>query len=354
MSLNRSLTRATLLFVGDFSASKVGNRSVAEDLVERLSQVGCQVVTTSGQPGRLRRVADMVFTTWRRRTQVDAASVDVFSGRAFMWAEAAGWLLQAARVPFVLVLHGGALPTFAQRHPRRVKRLLTSADRVVTPSAYLADQMKAYADTCELIPNPVDLARYPFVVREAATPKLVWLRSFHHIYNPTLAPHVVALLAQTFPDVTLTMIGPDRGDGSLAATRQLAQKLGVEERIEFVGPVANAEVPKWLAAGDVLINTTTVDNTPVSVLEAMASGVCVVSTAVGGIPYLLSDRENALLVPSDDATAMAGAVGELLTSPSLAQKLSLQGRALVETFDWGVVMPKWLELFGELVEGTAR
>ena len=354
MAPNRSLAQATLLFVGDFSASKVGNRSVAEDLVERLSQTGCQVLTTSEQPGRLRRVADMVFTTWRRRTQVDAASVDVFSGRGFMWAEATGWLLRRVQVPFVLVLHGGALPTFAQRHPQRVKTLLTSADRVVTPSAYLADQMKIYVSTCELIPNPVDLARYPFVVREAASPKLLWLRSFHHTYNPMLAPRVVALLAETFPEVTLTMIGPDRGDGSLAATQQLAQDLGVAERIEFVGPVANAEVPKWLATGDIMINTTTVDNTPVSVLEAMASGVCVVSTAVGGIPYLLNDRENALLVPSDDAAAMAEAVSGILTNSSLAKKLSLRGRALVETFDWSVVLPKWLELFDKLVEGVAQ
>lgn len=354
MAANHPAGRPTLLFVGDFSASKVGNRSVAEDLVQRLAQTSYRVVTTSGQSWRPRRVADMVFTTWLQRTKVDAASIDVFSGRGFLWAEATSLILRAARVPFVLVLHGGALPTFAQRLPRRVGVLLGSADRVVTPSAYLADQMKAYVSTCQLIPNPVDLARYPFVVRETTNPKLLWLRSFHHIYNPTLAPRVLASLAETFPDITLTMIGPDRGDGSLAATRQLAQELGVAERIDFVGPVANAEVPKWLSSGDILINTTTADNTPVSVLEAMASGICVVSTAVGGIPYLLSDRKNALLVPSNDAVAMTKAVTEILTSPSLAEKLSTRGRALVETFDWSIVLPKWLKLFSELTKEKSQ
>ena len=347
---SRPTRQSTLLFIGDFSASKVGNRSVAEDLVQQLEKASYRVTTTSAQPSRLKRVADMVFTTWLRRTKVDAASIDVFSGRGFLWAEATSRLLQSARVPFVLVLHGGALPTFAKRHPQRVERLLGAANRVVTPSAYLADQMKNYVDACQLIPNPVELERYSFVLREAANPKLLWLRSFHHIYNPTLAPRVLALLTERFPDVTLKMVGPDRGDGSLAATRRLAQDLGVAERIDFVGPVANAEVPQWLAAGDIMINTTTADNTPVSLLEAMASGLCVVSTAVGGIPYLLSDHENALLVPSDDAAAMSKAVTELLTTPSLAKKLSAEGRSLVETFDWSIVLPQWLTLFDELLE----
>src|SRR5207237_3002706 len=106
-------------------------------------------------------------------------------------------------------------------------------------------------------------------------PSLVWLRSFHTIYNPQLAPRTVARLSNDFPNIHLTMVGPDRGDQSLAATRQVATMLGVGNRIDVVGGVPKAEVPNVLSKADIFLNTTNFDNTPVSVLEAMACGLVI-------------------------------------------------------------------------------
>jgi glycosyltransferase involved in cell wall biosynthesis len=103
-------------------------------------------------------------------------------------------------------------------------------------------------------------------------------------------------------------------------------------------------VADWLNHGDVFLNTTNEDNTPVSVLEAMACGLCVVSTEVGGIPHLLAHEVDSLLVPPNDVTAMAAAVRRVLTERGLAEKLSRNGRLKTEQFDWSVVMPQWKEL----------
>jgi glycosyltransferase involved in cell wall biosynthesis len=173
----------------------------------------------------------------------------------------------------------------------------------------------------------------------------VWLRAFHQIYNPSLAIRVVALLADEFPDVRLTMVGPDKGDGSLPAAQQLAEELGVQEKVNFIGGVPKGDVPAWLNKGDIFINTTDVDNTPISVLEAMACGLCVVSTNVGGIPYLLDDQRNALLVPPNDAEMMAAAVRRILLDSSLAKRLSGSARMKTEGFSWSKVLPIWEELF---------
>lgn len=336
------------LFVGDFSASKLGNQSVAEDLVGRLSGREIEVFTTSDKTGKLARVAGLLLDVWRCRKRIDVASIDVFSGNAFLWAELAAGVLQRAEVPFVLVLHGGALPDFAARHPGRVRRLFGAAERVVTPSPYLGEQLREYVGNYQVIPNPIDLSRYAFRHRESVLPKLVWLRSFHRVYNPALAPRVVARLLERFPEVRLSMIGADKGDGSLAETRRVARELGVMERIDFVGGVPKAEVPARLAAGEILLNTPTIDNTPVSVVEALATGLCVVSTAVGGIPYLLRDGVDALLVPSGDDAAMTRAVARILSEPGLAGRLSSEARALAERFDWSHVLPQWEALLTEV------
>ena len=107
-------------------------------------------------------------------------------------------------------------------------------------------------------------------------------------------------------------------------------------RIEwrFPGRVPKAEVPQWLDRGDVFLNTTNVDNTPVSVIEAMACGLPVVSTAVGGVPYLIEHGKDGLLVPPSDARAMADAVRRLLKDPDLAEALARAARLKVEAWDW--------------------
>lgn len=343
-------TRRVLL-VGNFLSASGGSRGVCEDLAIRLATAGWDVIATSSRPARLPRLLDMAHTVWRRRHDYDVAHVDVYSGPAFLWAEVVAWTLRRAGKPYVLTLHGGNLPAFARRWPGRVRRLLASAGAVTAPSPYLLESMRPYRDDLLLVPNPLDLPAYEFRQRRAVRPSLVWLRALHSIYNPTLAPRVVALLARDWPDAHLRMVGPDKGDGSLAAVRRTADELGVAERVELVGQVAKGAVPGWLQKGDVFLNTTNVDNTPVSVLEAMACGLCVVSTRVGGLPYLLADGQDALLVPPDDAEAMAAAVRRLLTEPELAAWLSGNARRKAEQHDWAKLTPRWESL---LVEVASR
>lgn len=345
----RANGQRSILLVGNFLSSTVSTRSVCEDLADRLSAHGWKVLTTSSEANRLQRLMDMMRCAWRRRRDYRLAQVDVFSGSAFLWAEVVCGILTILQKPYVLTLHGGNLPSFAQRWPRRVRRLLEGARVVTTPSRYLRESMRAYRDDLELLPNPIDLSRYDFCLRERPQPHLIWLRAFHQIYNPVLAPRVLAVLAREFRELRLTMIGPDKGDGSLQEARRVAAELGVERRIEFSGGIAKQAVPGWLNRGDLFLNTTNVDNMPVSVLEAMACGLAVVSTNVGGIPYLLHNDADALLVPPGDPDAMSAAVRRILTEPGLAAKLSRNGREQAEQCDWSAILPRWETIFGSLI-----
>lgn len=341
---NTSSGQKTVLIVGNFLSAAGYTRGVCEDLAERLQAAGWSVITTSNKPNRLTRLIDMVTTAWRRRNEYEVAQVDVFSGPAFFWAEAVCWTLRRASKPYILTLHGGNLPQFAHRYPKRVSRLLNSAAAVTTPSRYLLEHMKVYRPDIRLIPNAIDLSRYRFRLRQHAQPRLIWLRAFHSIYNPTLAPRMLAQLVSDFPDIHLIMVGPDKGDGSLQETQRVVGKLGLNSYITFVGGVSKASVPEWLDKGDIFINTTNVDNTPISVLEAMASGLCVVSTNVSGIPYLLEHEKDALLVPPDNAEAMAEAVRRLLKEPGLVNRLSYNALKKVEQFSWTIILPQWESL----------
>ena len=346
--------KPALLLIGNFLSATLGTRGVCEDLAVGLRAAGWSVITTSSCLSRVVRLADFLTTVWRERNRYEIALVDVYSGQAFLWAELVGLALRALRKPYVLTLHGGNLPVFAQRSGGRVKSLLQSASVVTTPSPYLLDQMGNYRSGLVLIPNSLDLTKYQFRHRAHPTVTLVWLRAFHDLYNPSLAVKVIALLASEYPAVKLLMIGPDKEDGSRDRMMSLAQELGVQERVICPGKVPKSETAQWLQQGDIFLNTTRVDNTPVSVLEAMACGLCIVNTNVGGIPYLLKHEHDALLVPDDDAVAMAEAVRRLMTEDGLAARLSYNGRRTVEEFGWSKILPQWEVLFEQVATQARR
>jgi glycosyltransferase involved in cell wall biosynthesis len=179
------------------------------------------------------------------------------------------------------------------------------------------------------------------------------MRAFHRIYQPELAVAALAELVGEFPAVQLTMAGPDKRDGSLARTERAAACRGLSQRVAFRGAVSKRALPALLDSADIFLNTSRVDNTPVSVLEAMAAGLCIVSTNAGGIPYLLRHERDALLTGCEHPGEMAAAVRRVLNEPGLAGRLSLNARRGVEPFDWSEVLPLWERLFLRVAEAKS-
>lgn len=335
--------------VSNFLSSAGTSRGACEELADRLIASGASVITTSNRMGKIARLGDMVSTTWRSRKKYDVAQVDVYSGSAFVWAEAVCRVLRILGKPFVLTLHGGGLPEFGKRNPERVKRLLGAAVTVTAPSRFLYEAMSEYRSDLLLLPNSLDLSLYSPRLRKHVEPTLVWLRSLHEIYNPVLAVRVLALVKQCFPEAKLVMVGPDKGDGSSEAVLKEANRLGITSSVTLQGVVKKSKVPETLNQHDIFINTANIDNTPISVIEAMALGLCVVSTNVGGIPYLLTDNVDSLLTPRDDAQAMADAVMSLLSNQAIAESLSAKAIENVKKFDWEVTLPMWRSVLRDAI-----
>jgi glycosyltransferase involved in cell wall biosynthesis len=342
------ITERSLLFVGNFLDIEIGTRAISEDLSLRLEECGWPVLRTSRRRGKVSRLLDMLWTTWRKRAWFDIAIVDVYSGPAFRFAEVVCGLLRGMKKPYVLILHGGNLPAFSAANAKRMRKLLAGAARVTTPSQYLQERMQPYHADLRQLPNPIAVSDYPYRLRSQLEPRLVWLRAFHETYNPLMAVSAVELLRSEFPGISLMMIGPDKG--LFAVVHEEILKRGLERNIRMSGAIQKDAVASWLKEADIFLNTTNVDNTPVSVLEAMACGLCVISTNVGGIPYLLKNEEDGLLIEPRDPMALAHAIRKVLKNPALASKLSRNARARVESFDWAWVLPKWQQLLNGVAE----
>ena len=137
------------------------------------------------------------------------------------------------------------------------------------------------------------------------------------------------------------MVGPDK-DGSMEQTKLYAQENQV--KVTFTGRLSKSEWKTLSEDYNIFINTTNFDNTPVSVIEAMCLGLPIVSTNVGGIPFLLSDNDNAFLVEKEDTNAMVQAIENLIKDPELYHRLTTNAYNLVKSFDWTTVKEQWKEI----------
>lgn len=343
-----SMSRPRICFVGPMMGSHEGwVVSPAETLADLFIRDGYQVRLTSARANPVLRMADAVLSLIAWRREVDVVVVLVFSGRGFAMADVASRVARWLGKPVVLRLSGGSLPEFADRHSRWVRQVLARGSAWIAPSSFLAEFFRGWGYDVAVVPNTLPLERYPFRRRERLAPRLLWMRTFHEIYNPALAVEVLADLCRDHPEATLTMAGQEKG--LLEEVRRLATRLGVAEAVRFAG-FLNAEGKRLeFPRHDLFLNTNHVDNMPVSVVEAAAFGLPVVATRVGGISHLLRHEETALLVPDGDATAMAAAVRRLLSEPVLAARLSEGGRRLAESCAWDSVRWSWQALFEEVV-----
>ena len=329
------------LIVGYFNSRIVGRHSPSDDLAEYLSSSGWPVLEASPVRNPALRVAHMLYLAWVERNNYSVAQVSVYSGRPFIWAILSCHVLRLAGRPYVLTLHSGGLPDFAKRFPSLMSYFLKSASFVTAPTEYLRHQMVGYRKEIVVIANPLFISRYRHRTIINPRPKLIWVRSLHSIYNPRLAIEVIAMLRQEFPQAQLTMIGPEKERGILKQLQRFVDNLSLSACVRFVPGIRHEEVIHWLHDHDVFLNTSNVDNAPVSVMEAMAMGLCVVSTNAGGLSHMLNGEFDSLVTPCGDAARMAEAIKRVLIDPDLAGTLSSNARRKAEELDWAKEGPRW-------------
>ncbi|MBK7900528.1 MAG: glycosyltransferase [Azonexus sp.] len=297
------------------------------------------------------RFVPYLFRLWwgLGRSQV----VHLFANSGIAWYVFALPTIVLARlrgVPCIVNYRGGEARAFFAAAPRWVVRSPAWATALVVPSGYLAEVFREFGHSAEIVPNIVDLSRFSPSrdERRPDAPHLIVTRNLEPIYDIPTALRAFARVRQEFPAARLTVAGSGPEE---AALRHLAGDLGMGDAVHFSGRIENRDIPALYAQADLMLNPSRVDNMPISILEALASGVPVVSTDAGGIPYLVTHGANALLVPVGAAEAMAEAGLQVLRDPALRQRLVAAGLEASADYAWERIRPRWLEVYRRFAAG---
>ena len=247
--------------------------------------------------------------------------------------------------PVVLNYHSGEAPDHLRRSAvaRFVLRRLVDAN--VVQSAFLRDVFRSFEIDAKVVPNIVDLRQFTYRVRDPLRPRLLCTRNFEPIYNLSCVLRAFAKIQAYYPAATLTLVGCGSQDAIL---RDEAAALRLEN-VTFAGRIEPSEVHTSYADADIYVQAPRIDNMPLSLLEAFASGLPVVSTDVGGVPSMLRHGVDGLLVADNDAGGLADQVVKLLTQPALAQRLAESAYRTLAAYQWPVVRDGWLQAYGRAV-----
>ncbi|WP_300569524.1 glycosyltransferase family 4 protein [Flavobacterium sp.] len=330
-----------LLYIGNKLFSHGLNKTTIETLGPLLEQEDYSIVYSSSQKNQVLRIFDMLWCVLKNRN-VDYVLIDTYSTSSFWYVFFTSQLCRLLKLKYIPFLHGGNLPNRLQNNPKISQVIFKNAYINVAPSHYLISKFETFGiNNIIFIPNVLEIENYPFKKRENLQPKLLWVRSFATIYNPKMAVDVLLKLKKRYPEASLCMVGPDK-DGSLEVIQKYASELQID--VKFTGKLSRNE---WITLSqdfDVFINTTHFDNTPVSVMEAMALGLAIVSTNVGGIPFLVTHNKEAQLVPDSNEDLMVEAIVKIIEDQVYSQMQINLARQKAETFDWENVKKLWNNL----------
>jgi glycosyltransferase involved in cell wall biosynthesis len=289
-----------------------------------------------------------ISSLWQLR-QADIVHIFAASYWSFLLAPIPAIL--AAKLlhkPVILHYHSGEADDHLSRW-RSVAPFLRMVDHIVVPSLYLQSVFQSHHHRAIVIPNVIDTSQYPYREQTPLRPFLLSVRNLESHYRVENTVHAFARLKARFPEATLTIVGCGSNEQRL---RRLVEHLRVTG-IRFVGRVEPAALPAFYDAADIFVNSSIVDNQPVSILEAFAAGLPVVSTPTGDIPAMLRGGEAGLLVAPEDPSAMADTITRLLEDPDLASRIVRNARSEVERHTWPAIRELWTTLYSDLHTGVA-
>jgi glycosyltransferase involved in cell wall biosynthesis len=275
----------------------------------------------------------------------DADVVHVFAGShsSFLVGTVPAFLVaRLRRRPCVIHYHSPRGDEHLARSSL-ARRVLRSCQAVVVPSSYLKDIFARHGVPSHVITNVVDDTRFPRRVGTPSGCQVICTRNFEARYAVEDVVHAFVRVKAAMPHATLTLAGSGPEEGML---RALVGSLQAAD-VTFAGALSRDAVASLLATASVMVNASRIDNQPVSILEAFAAGVPVVTTSAGGIPTIARHDDTALVVDVGDTEGLAAHVLAILRDGALAKRLTTAARAEAEECAWDTVRIAWLALYRE-------
>ena len=223
-----------ILYIGNNLVKKTNYATSMDILSSLLKLEGFTIYKSSSKSNKILRLLEMCFAIFHYSTKVNYVLIDTFSTSNFYYALLTSQFCRLFKINYLPILRGGNLPYRLKQNPRLSSLIFNNSYQNIAPSGYLKYEFEIKGYTTLLIPNLIPIANYTFKERKKITPKLLYVRAFASIYNPTMAIEVLKELKKKYPKAILCMIGPDK-DGTLKDVKHLINTYDLQDSVEITG-----------------------------------------------------------------------------------------------------------------------
>lgn len=274
----------------------------------------------------------------------DVLHIHCCSGWGFLPAVVGVTVAQRLKKQCVLTYHGGGGEHFFDKHPKLVHYFLTRTNANIVLSGFLDGVFKKHNIPAVTIPNILDLDVTLFRQRDELKPNYICTRAHEQLYNIPCILRAFQIVQSARSEATLTLVGDGCEHESLV---KMSEELGLQN-VTFTGRVDNKDIFSYLDKADILLSSPRVDNMPVSLLEAMNAGLLVISSNVGGVPYMIKNGSTGLLFESNSHTELSNKMLWALDNQNIALTIIRQAHRKVDEYRWENIKDSLYQIYGIL------
>ena len=332
--------RARILALGSYN--KLFETQI-DSLMNMFEKKGNPSIRSTYKKAKTSKLLDMVSYMLRYRNEYDIIHIQAHSGLIVLVVWLSTLISRIYNKKTVVMYYGGGAHSFFKKFPRLIYLIFKRVDSVVVAGKYVQYAFSDLEISTSIIPHTLDTSRWKSRVRQAATSKVVWVRSFEKIYNPNVMIEITNALSKDIADLEVVMVGTGT---MLDECKNKIKLLGLEKCLTIRSQINHHELAELYDWGDIFVNTSSIDNQPVTVLEAMSSGMVVVSSSVGGIPDIISNNKTGILVDSYSIDAFCKSIDRVVSDKSLANNISSNAINFIsQTFSDNIIYSKWKEIY---------
>ena len=298
----------------------------------------CDILSTKGSVAKRIKA---IFALLSKGRKYDVFHIHACSDRGFLPAVLGISIGRLLKKRIVLTFHGGGAEGFFRRKEKFVKRYLTRTSANVVLSGFIGRVFDRYGIPYTVIPNILVADGSTFRARTDIRPRFIGIRSLTETYNIKCTLRAFNTVQKKYPEASLKLLG---GGPLKSELEQFVADHHIQN-VTFVGQVPNTEISRYLDEADIMVSSPRFDNMPVSILEGFRAGLLVISSNVGGVPYMIEDGKNGLLFESDNDRQMAEKMIQAVENPGTTHGMIENAYRSLDEYRWEKCRGKLLKLY---------